>query len=68
MFTHKIKRKVLEDGIKVTVEGEKQNIKHIFVAKVSYKELQKVKYEKLINGFVDALEKKIDLKLINDIY
>tara|TARA_R110000782_G_scaffold240315_1_gene326764 strand:+ start:362 stop:568 length:207 start_codon:yes stop_codon:yes gene_type:complete len=68
MFTYKIQKKVLENGIKLILTGEKKNIKHEFITEISDKELQKINYKKFVDNFVLALEKKIDLILINDIY
>jgi|TARA_R110000796_G_scaffold171208_3_gene288220 hypothetical protein len=68
MFTYKIQKKVLENGIKLILTGEKENIKHEFITEISDKELQKINYKKFVDNFVLALEKKIDLILINDIY
>tara|TARA_B100001094_G_C18156585_1_gene786817 strand:+ start:1399 stop:1605 length:207 start_codon:yes stop_codon:yes gene_type:complete len=68
MFTYNIHKKILDDGIRITVRGEKQNTKHEFVTKLSYKEFQKVKYEEFVNNMVSGLEKKIDIMLANNIY
>jgi len=68
MFTYKIQKKILVDGIKLVVKGEKQDKKHQFITKLSYKELQKINYKEFVNNLVLSLEKKIDLILVNDIY
>jgi hypothetical protein len=68
MFTYKIKKKILVDGIKLVVKGEKQNKKHKFITKISYKELQKIDYKGFVENLVAGLEKKIDLIIVNDIY
>jgi len=68
MFTHEIQKEVLEDGIKLTLKGEKKDIKHEFITTISDKELKKIDYKKFVDNFVLALEKKIDLILMNDIY
>ena len=68
MFIYKIQKKILVDGIKLVIKGEKQDTKHQFITKLSYKELQNINYKEFVNNLVLALEKKIDLILVNDIY
>ena len=68
MFIYKIQKIILGDGIKLTIKGEKQNKKHEFVTKLSYKELQSIDYWEFVDNIVLGLEKKIDLILVNDIY
>mgnify|MGYP003648453053 CR=1 FL=1 len=68
MFTYKLHKKILGDGVKLTIKGEKQNLKHEFTTKISYKELQKIKYEDFVENMLFGLEKKIDMMLIDNIY
>jgi|TARA_R110002153_G_scaffold80395_2_gene204432 hypothetical protein len=68
MFTYKIHKETLTDGIRLVMEGEKENIKHEFITKLSDSELQKVNYEDFISNLALGLEKKIDLLIMDNIY
>jgi len=68
MFTYKIHKETLTDGIRLVMEGEKENIKHEFITKLSDSELQKVSYEDFISNLALGLEKKIDLLIMDNIY
>ena len=68
MFTYKIHKETLTDGIRLVMEGEKENIKHEFITKLSDSELQKVSYEEFISHLALGLEKKIDLLIMDNIY
>ena len=67
MFEYKIHKKNLEDGIKLIISGKKNNIKHNFTTKVTYKELENVSYSNFVKNMIKGLEKKIDLLLLNNI-
>tara|TARA_R110001606_G_scaffold165686_1_gene310186 strand:+ start:7343 stop:7549 length:207 start_codon:yes stop_codon:yes gene_type:complete len=68
MFTYKIHKETLTDGIRLVMEGEKENIKHEFITKLSDSELQKVSYEDFISNLALGLEKKIDLLIMDNTY
>tara|TARA_R110001599_G_scaffold141238_2_gene321533 strand:+ start:4264 stop:4470 length:207 start_codon:yes stop_codon:yes gene_type:complete len=68
MFTYKIHKEILTDGIRLVMEGEKENIKHEFITKLSDSELQKVSYEDFISNLALGLEKKIDLLIMDNTY
>ena len=68
MFTYKIHKETLTDGIRLVIEGKKENIKHEFITKLSNNELQKVSYDEFVHNLALGLEKKIDLLIMNNIY
>tara|TARA_R100001443_G_scaffold106056_1_gene115293 strand:- start:184 stop:396 length:213 start_codon:yes stop_codon:yes gene_type:complete len=67
-FTYKINKQQLSDGIRVQIKGRKNNTEHTFISKLSYKELEKKSYDEYIISFIEALEKKIDILALTNIY
>jgi hypothetical protein len=68
MFTYKVSKSHLIEGLKVKVKGEKNNVSHEFITRIEYRELEKRNYEDIVDSLVEALEKKIDLLIMNNIY
>ncbi len=68
IFTYKINKHHHADGVRVQIRGRKNKIEHTFITKLTYKELEKRKYDDYIKSFVDALEKKIDILTQQNIY
>ena len=68
IFTYKINKQQLSDGIRVQIRGKKNNTKHTFISKLTYKELEKKSYDEYIKSFIEALEKKIDILALSNIY
>jgi len=68
IFTYKINKQQLSDGIRVQIRGKKNNTKHTFISKLTYKELEKKSYDEYIKSFIGALEKKIDILALSNIY
>tara|TARA_R110000824_G_C14900423_1_gene645380 strand:- start:246 stop:452 length:207 start_codon:yes stop_codon:yes gene_type:complete len=68
MFTYKIHKETLTDGIRLVIEGEKNEVKHTFTSIISYKELEKKTYEDFIESFLGGLEEKINILSLNNIY
>jgi len=68
IFTYKINKDHLLEGIKIKIKGSKNDIEHTFISKISYKELETTTYEDFIKSFVGGLEKKIDILSLDNIY
>ena len=68
IFTYKINKEHLLDGIRVKIKGEKNDVRHTFTSIISYKELEKKTYEDFIESFLDGLEEKINILSLNNIY
>ena len=66
-FTHTIKQKHLPNGIKLIIEGKKNDIEHSFHTTLTYKELKKQNYNEVVKGLVDGLEQKINILTIQNI-
>ena len=68
MFVYNIKKTHDIDGIKLQINGNKNNISHTFVTTLKYKELEKNNYHHILDSLVKGLEKKIDLLIMDNIY
>ena len=68
MFVYKVTKSQETDGIKVKIQGKKDQISHTFITRINYKELERTTYKNIIRSLLEGLEKKIDLLIVNNIY
>tara|TARA_R110000803_G_scaffold47825_4_gene99595 strand:- start:15757 stop:15963 length:207 start_codon:yes stop_codon:yes gene_type:complete len=68
MFTYKVSKNILTEGIEVKIEGELGERKHTFITILGYDENIKENYNTFVSEMVNGLEEKLKLMEYQDIY